>query len=397
MRRSLKVIVSVLLSLMFFSVHGASRASGSAGGSSPSFAAVAAADAAIDTVDWGVYGQLVGKRWHTQIGGMDLVSEYTWKVPGRVLEQRDHMTGMGGQLDTVIILTHTYDVNARLIRTSMNLGGAASTWTSAVNADGSLSGTVESNGTVTNHTIRMPDAAHLEVSSVIRDGRGNVVNNINALYRDMEIAGIEAGLANTVTSDAANAALAAINRPTQQQNAGGNIAQQAEDSGPGWLDVALGVVEVAVVLSDDSGVAYNTWVANKVPELSGLVDVANAMNNGGSAGNPLSAATGGGARKATGGAGAVAPGSYRKRDSALLNSAACAGYNENNYKEHFERNSTGPDVQLHTLCATAYNYYWMYLNAIRQGYKESDANITYEAHYQASQVALDFYAKTRTR
>ncbi|MBW3568424.1 MAG: hypothetical protein KY410_10795 [Proteobacteria bacterium] len=351
----------------------------------PMMLATPTTQTAADAAAWGTYARLVGKRWHTEVGGLDLVSTYTWKVPGQVLEQRDHMTGMGGQVNTVITMIHTYDAGARLIRTTMEMGGATTSWTSKANADGSLSGGIESNGTRTDHTIRLLDDTLLEVSSIVRDPGGNIVNRINAHYRDMDLGG--AAPATTVTSDTADAALAAIRQGSQQ-------VAEPEDDGPDWLDVALGVAEVAIVLSDDSGAAYNAWVANKSPELAGLANAANAMNSGaGGPSNPLSS-TSADARPTPGGVGAVSPGSYPKRESALKGHAACARYNVDNYKEEFERNSNGPDVQLHTLCAAAYNYYWMYLNAIRKGYSESDANITYNAHHDASRVALDFYART---
>lgn len=94
-------------------------------------------------------------------------------------------------------------------------------------------------------------------------------------------------------------------------------------------------------------------------------------------------------------AGGGGAGTYPPRPNTLAGHPACAGYTVDNYKEHFAANRNGPDVQLHSLCAGAYNYYWMYLNAIRQGYSQPDSDRTYSAFQDAARVATDFYAKAR--
>lgn len=109
-----------------------------------------------------------------------------------------------------------------------------------------------------------------------------------------------------------------------------------------------------------------------------------------------SGGTGGGSGSgSTSGPGSTSPGSYPTRPNTLLGSEACEGYTNQNFMSYFEQNSTGPDVQLHTLCAGAFNYYSMYLNAIRMGYSESEANITYGAFEDAALVATDFYANAQ--
>ncbi|GIL39711.1 hypothetical protein TMPK1_19480 [Rhodospirillales bacterium TMPK1] len=80
------------------------------------------------------------------------------------------------------------------------------------------------------------------------------------------------------------------------------------------------------------------------------------------------------------------------KDEAIRPHAA--GSNEN-YQQYFQQHSTGPDVQLHSLCAGAFNYYHMYVNAIRQGYSEADCNKTYKAFSDAALVASDFYRTAR--
>lgn len=92
---------------------------------------------------------------------------------------------------------------------------------------------------------------------------------------------------------------------------------------------------------------------------------------------------------------AMGGGAYPPRPNTLAGSRSCAGYTVDNYKEYYAANTGGPDVQLHSLCAGAYNYYWMYLNAIRQGYSQADSDRTYAAFQDAAQVAEHFYATAR--
>jgi hypothetical protein len=108
---------------------------------------------------------------------------------------------------------------------------------------------------------------------------------------------------------------------------------------------------------------------------SGGGDVASALNP---------SAAGGGA-------------SFATRPNTLIGSSACSGYSNDNYKEFFEANSNGPDVQLHTMCAAAFNYYSAYLNAISLGYSEGQCNQTYGAFQSTASVATNFYETTRTR
>jgi hypothetical protein len=95
---------------------------------------------------------------------------------------------------------------------------------------------------------------------------------------------------------------------------------------------------------------------------------------------------------ASGGRGAVAPGSYAARPN-LAAGAACSGFTEENYRNRALAGS-GDDVQLYTMCGQAFEYYTMYKRAIAQGYAEVDANRTYAAHQQSAQVANQYYAST---
>jgi hypothetical protein len=92
---------------------------------------------------------------------------------------------------------------------------------------------------------------------------------------------------------------------------------------------------------------------------------------------------------------ASAQGAYPARPNTLAGHPSCAGYTVDNYKERFAANSEGPDVQLHSLCAGAYNYYWMYLNAIRKGFSQADSDRTYAAFEKAALVVKTFWDDTR--
>lgn len=81
---------------------------------------------------------------------------------------------------------------------------------------------------------------------------------------------------------------------------------------------------------------------------------------------------------------------YEARENILDGEAACSGYTVDNYMEYYTSNQSD-DPQQHAYCATAYTYYDGYLNAIDQGYSQSDSDRTYEAFMAAASVALDYY------
>ena len=85
--------------------------------------------------------------------------------------------------------------------------------------------------------------------------------------------------------------------------------------------------------------------------------------------------------------------SFPIRANKLDGDPACAGFTLQNYRQRGLEG--GNDVQLKTMCAQAFEYYNMYLNAIRQGYGEADANRTYDAHAGAALNASSFYANNR--
>lgn len=103
--------------------------------------------------------------------------------------------------------------------------------------------------------------------------------------------------------------------------------------------------------------------------------------------------SGGGASLATPGGGGA---DWTPEPNTLEGSDACPGYTSQNYKEYYAANSQS-DVQLHSLCAAAFNYYSMYLNAKKQGYSKQEAHRTYEAFQGAASTAEGYFRDAGAR
>jgi hypothetical protein len=165
------------------------------------------------------------------------------------------------------------------------------------------------------------------------------------------------------------------------------LATGAAAGGLGKLDTSTQMDVLGKIAMDsmagNEGISnlQSLSTASATPSLGGL---------GGGTGGSQGAAGGSG-----GGQGAVPAGSYPARPNTLDGHPACSGYSVSNYKEYFAQNSSGPDAQLHSMCAAAYNYYWMYLNAIRQGYSQADSDRTYAAFSDAARVATGFHQSAR--
>lgn len=166
--------------------------------------------------------------------------------------------------------------------------------------------------------------------------------------------------------------------------------QRMQANKPSFGTLLANALTVATVATDTSGTAYNNYIAANVPELAGLAQAANAMNAAGPNTQTTIQTS-----SPTGGAGAVTPGSYPTRDNWLAGQPACSGYTVENYQTVYGANANGKDAQLHALCAGAFNYYAMYLNAIRKGYSQSDSNITYGVFDDAARSAVNFYQTAR--
>jgi hypothetical protein len=103
---------------------------------------------------------------------------------------------------------------------------------------------------------------------------------------------------------------------------------------------------------------------------------------------PASAAATGPSTKGT-----TPPGTYPTKPNRATGQF-CPGFTMENFETKAFQG--GNDTQLFTMCGQAFNYYRMYLNAIRQGYAEADANRTYDAHVKSARVAEQFYRDTRS-
>ena len=175
-------------------------------------------------------------------------------------------------------------------------------------------------------------------------------------------------------------------------------------TGKSGLGIGLAAEALAALGGGDAQDAAGLkllMAAVKADDPGALIQAVQMMQNPGigasTAGSGESIGLGGAATSTASGnsKGTVSPGSYRTRPNTLLGKAACRGYTDQNFKEYFVANQSGPDVQLHTMCAAAFNYYAMYRNAIAQGYSEADANITYGVFEKTALTATEFYRTAR--
>lgn len=91
-------------------------------------------------------------------------------------------------------------------------------------------------------------------------------------------------------------------------------------------------------------------------------------------------------------AGASGRASYPTKPN-LAQGAHCPGFTMANYSTRAFQG--GGDTQLYTMCGQAFEYYKAYLNAIRKGYSEADANKTYSAHAASARTAQSFFRNAR--
>jgi hypothetical protein len=167
----------------------------------------------------------------------------------------------------------------------------------------------------------------------------------------------------------------------------------AQGGGFQWGKLAaLTLGAVAAGVGDlDAGTQANLLLGAVQDSMAGNQGMSNLQSAASSIG-ASSSASGAALGLSSGGA---AGGSYPPRPNTLDGHPACRGYTVDNYKQYFEANKNGGDTQLHTMCAAAYNYYWMYLNAIRQGYSQQDSDRTYAAFKNAAAVATSYYQGAR--
>jgi TPR repeat protein len=188
------------------------------------------------------------------------------------------------------------------------------------------------------------------------------------------------------------------------------LAAQADDDDDDDLLGVLGGVALGVMAGSGDATAQmmSNVIASASPNASTALQMGAALGAAGAGKDPLAMLATGDLGPAPGGfavpnygaskaapAKPAAAGNYAPRPNTLLGSAACRGYTNENFQQYFAQHSNGPDVQLHSLCAGAFNYYAMYLNAIRQGYSQADSDRTYKAFTDAALVATNFYQTAR--
>lgn len=184
----------------------------------------------------------------------------------------------------------------------------------------------------------------------------------------------------------------------QRQQAAQQAAQArpAKKSGGGLLGAVQGAIGGMAGAGDAGGGLSEVMVGGAVGAVAGGAGVDPGTINASAAAATQAATTSAAPTSGRALTGArSAGGSYPTKPNALNGQQACSMMNESNYRQVSQ--SGGNDVQLKTMCALAYEHYVSYKRAIAQGYAEADANRTYAAHQQAAQVAIRFYADTRTR
>jgi hypothetical protein len=93
-------------------------------------------------------------------------------------------------------------------------------------------------------------------------------------------------------------------------------------------------------------------------------------------------------------AGAAGAGASYPVEPPVDLSEACPGFTDANYRTRAV-NAPGDDAHLYAACGQAFELYHMYRNAIRQGYSQTDAMRTYNAHKAAAANAQDYYRTRR--
>lgn len=184
---------------------------------------------------------------------------------------------------------------------------------------------------------------------------------------------------------AEQARLAQQRQQQSQQQSGyqwGKLAALAAGAAIGGLDQLDSQTQADVVM----GMVKDSMGGQQgISGMQGAVAEAQQRLGGGSG-------SGGGAAAGRGGS----AGTWTPEPNTLLGDPACPGYSNTNYMQYYESHKH-EDGQLHPLCAAAFNYYSMYLNARTQGYSKQEAQQTYEAFRKSAQVATEYYRQARAR
>ncbi|WP_156456036.1 hypothetical protein [Sphingomonas sp. CCH9-E2] len=345
---------------------------------------------------WGPFVQLAGTDWKWRSGKSDYVSEYRWREPGKSLVVTHNASRKGESYQEIVTLD---PASGALTGT-----GAGGEYRYSLE-DGAIVATASSNKIRT--TRKLIDATSYQLVTHKRKGESWIPDE-NILVQSA-VGGVPTvpiqlmATSGAIVSSEALQVAVPIAPPAAPDRAEQVAVQQAAPPAPpepakkkgGGLLATLGRVGEVMVATTGANL-----LTNALTKETGIAMDPTGASPGGQSilgairGNPASA-SGGGAPSAPAGSAAPAGKGYAARPNILSGHPACRGYTVDNYKQYFQQNSKGPDVQLHSLCAGAYNYYWMYLNAIRQGYSQADSDRTYAAFTDSAKVAINFYETAR--
>jgi hypothetical protein len=306
---------------------------------------------------WGLYADLVGRAWVSNLAGYRTIQYFEWESPGEVLVV--HVAGLDPKKRVL-----TAPMSSRI--TLKEFRDAYGT----VGADGSLVRQADAKDgdktLILRTTTRMTSPASFEEDTQKLSG-AQWKHFITVRYGAVPLSG-QASI---------DAAIAYFQAPPSNSGSGG---------GGGLLGALGGAMVGAMAGGNTSQVvgAAMKGAAIVDPNAAALGSVGDSLITG----NTASVGGVGGLNTASNGGG-----SYPKRPNLLDGSPACSMMNAGNYRT--EALSGGNDVQLKTMCGQAFEYYHMYENAIAQGYSEADANRTYAAHQGAAQNAISFYENNR--
>jgi hypothetical protein len=185
----------------------------------------------------------------------------------------------------------------------------------------------------------------------------------------------------------------AAERARQEARAEAQAKASRGGGGGGFLGALGGAMLGAMAGGDTSQIlgaaAKGAAIVDPNSEMAGALNtVGDSMITGNSAGlDNAIAANLGSAAGLSGGGGA--------RHTSPVPMPGCDAVNVNADNYRSAALSGGNDVQLKTLCGAAYEYWWMYNNAFKQGYSAADAEITYTEHSKAAAVVNQFWNETK--
>ena len=339
---------------------------------------------------WGVANVLAGKRFLSRVtsgAGEDVLQAFKWTVPGAKFENTGFSVPSGKRL-----WTDTYVRNSD--GTFLMVDDKGRTYRDVQFTPAAFE--IRVNGKVTRFAS--------EGDNLLFAQKQNASSSMNQFaYANVT------NLSGTDIVKLANERLTARKQAIAQaaaerQRAEAQAAQEAANrkrSDAGWLGALGGAVVGAFAGGNTEQVigAAMKGVAIASPN-SGLAGTFSTMGDSMISGNgaALDNALGGTGIGGIGSLGAIAnagTGGARHTSPEPMPGCDAVGVNASNFKE--AALSGGNDSQLKTLCGAAYNYWWMYNNAFKQGYSADDAEITWKEHAKAAAVVNNFWRESRAQ